>query len=74
VARNAHRLLDDAEVLLAGNRWPGAQALAALACEEFGKAGGALVLSIVPAEHRRRANPTADELASGLTRANRLVT
>jgi AbiV family abortive infection protein len=58
-ARNAGHLLGDAELLLAGKRWPGAQALAALACEEFGKAGGALVLSIVPAEHRRRANPAA---------------
>lgn len=58
VAGNARDLLADAEYLLDDGRWPRAYALAVLACEEFGKALGMLVLSMVPHALRSRATPS----------------
>jgi AbiV family abortive infection protein len=57
VAENARGLVSDAEYLLADGRWPRAYALAVLACEEFGKACGMMVLSMVPPALRSRARP-----------------
>ncbi len=54
---SADSLLADAELLLKHDRWPRAHALAVLAAEEYGKACGLMVLSMVPPEFRARARP-----------------
>jgi len=47
-ARNARRLLGDAEVLLKPGRWPSAYSLAVLALEEAGKAWMCVTAMMVP--------------------------
>lgn len=57
VAENARSLVSDAELLLEHERWPRAYALAVLSCEEFGKACGLMLLSLIPDNMRSRAQP-----------------
>jgi AbiV family abortive infection protein len=51
-ARNARRLLDDAELLLKRGRWPSAYSLAVLAFEEAGKAWMCVIAMMVPDDVR----------------------
>jgi AbiV family abortive infection protein len=51
-ARNARRLLDDAELLFSRGRWPSAYSLAVLAFEEAGKAWMCVFAMMVPDEVR----------------------
>ncbi len=57
VVANADDTVADAELLLEHARWPRAHALAVLASEEFGKAAGVMLLSMVPAGLRFKAQP-----------------
>src|ERR1700752_4158138 len=51
-ARNAWRLLGDAEILLKHGRWPSAYSLAVLAFEEAGKGWMCVVAMMVPDDIR----------------------
>jgi AbiV family abortive infection protein len=51
-ARNARRLLDDADLLLRRGRWPSAYSLAVLAFEEAGKAWLCVIAMMVPGDVR----------------------
>lgn len=51
---NSRTLLDDAEMLLAGDRHARAYAMAVLSVEESGKATGLLALALMPDDHRAR--------------------
>ncbi len=51
-ARNARRLLDDADLLLRRGRWPSAYSLAVLAFEEAGKAWMCITAMMVPDDVR----------------------
>lgn len=52
-ARNARRLLDDAELLLRRGRWPTAYSVAVLAFEEAGKAWLCVIAMMVPDDTRQ---------------------
>jgi len=60
---NARELINDAGVLLAAARWPGAYALAVLAHEEFGK--GLMAMALAAAHPRLRQPARLRELTGG---------
>jgi AbiV family abortive infection protein len=55
IARNGNEMLSDAEFLSAGERYPRAYALGALAVEELGKAVAVMMLAMMPDDVRAHA-------------------